>query len=90
MIGIMRKILIKYGTIKDEYDKNFTIFFLLDYGQHHKNIKVELSKKSSKYDAYETINFYGTDISAMTKEGIFANKLLALYRRYKNRDLFDV
>ena len=86
----MREILKKYGKIKDEYDKKFTVFFLLDYGANHKNIKIELSKKKSPYDTYETINFYGTDITAMTKDCITANKFLALYRRWTNRDLFDI
>lgn len=90
IVTTMRTILQKYGKIKDEYDKQNTIFFLLDYGEHEKNIKIEISKKRSSYDSYETTNFYGTDIMAMTKWCIFANKLLALRRRYKNRDLFDV
>ena len=49
-----------------------------------------MSKKKSSDDAYDNINFYGTDITAMSRDCIFANKLLALLRRYKNRDLFDV
>lgn len=87
---ICREILKKYGKIKDEYNKANTLFFLLDYGEHHKNIKIEISKKRSSYDTYETINFFWIDVKAMSKECLFANKLLALWRRYKNRDLFDV
>ena len=87
---IVREILKKYWVIKDEYDKKFTIFFLLDYWKDEKNIKIELSKKKSINDEYENINFYWTDIWAMKKNCIFANKLMALHRRMKNRDLFDV
>lgn len=86
----MEKILLKYGTIKDKYDKKSTLFYLLDYGADHKNIKVELSKKSTVYDRYEIQSFFGTPIRAMTKESMFANKMLALDRRLKNRDIFDV
>jgi len=87
---IMRQILQKYGTIKDEYNKKNTLFFLIDYGVHTRNIKIELSKKKSVFDTYETINFFGTDITAMTRDCIFANKFMALHRRMKSRDLFDV
>jgi len=86
----MKDILKKYGNIKDEYDKKFTNFFLLDYGADNQNIKIELSKKKQKNDKYETINFFGSNLLAMTKDCIFANKLVALSQRYKNRDLFDI
>jgi len=86
----MKDILKKYGKIKDEYDKKYTNFFLLDYGSDDQNIKIELSKKKQKNDKYEMINFFGSNLLAMTKDCIFANKLVALSQRYKNRDLFDI
>lgn len=86
----IKLLLQKFASIKDVYDKHNTLFYLLDYGADHKNIKVELSKKSTPYDTYEIQSFFGTPIRAMTKESLFANKLLALDRRLKNRDIFDV
>ncbi len=85
----IRNILQRYGTIKDEHEKQRTYFWLLDYGAGENNIKIELSKKRSPYDTYEIINFFGIDIWAMTMPSLFANKLLAMRRRWKNRDLFD-
>ena len=84
------KIISKYGNIKDIHSKRFTYFLLLDYGAHHKNIKFDISKKKHKLDTYETLNFFGTPILAMKQESMFANKLLALHTRWKNRDLYDV
>ncbi len=49
-----------------------------------------MSKKKSSLDTYESINFFSTDILAMTRDCIFANKLVALSHRFKNRDLFDI
>ena len=86
----MREILKKYGKIKDEYDKKYTNFFLLDYSAGDQSIKIELSKRKQLQDSYEIINFFGTNMLAMTKDCIFANKLVAISERYKNRDLFDI
>ena len=62
---------------------------MLDYCKEH-NIKIEISKKIYKNTHYETINFFWKPIIAMEKSSIFANKLVALSERLKNRDLFDV
>jgi len=87
---LFREILKKYGKIKDEYEKKFTCFLLLDYWNDEKNIKIKISRKKSDLDNYEIVNFYGTDIQAMSLSSIFANKLMAIVSRYKNRDLFDI
>lgn len=84
------KILQKYGTIKDEKEKQFTYFFLLDYGSHEHNIKVEISKTKYQNTEYAPINFFGKSILAMSPSSMFAHKLVALSERMKNRDLFDV
>lgn len=77
-------------TIKDKKDKQFTYFFLINYWEWEHNIKIEISKKIYKNTHYETINFFWKPIIAMEKSSIFANKLVALSERLKNRDLFDV
>ena len=35
----------KHGIVKDMYNKDYTIFLLLDYEQNEMNIKIEISKK---------------------------------------------
>jgi predicted nucleotidyltransferase component of viral defense system len=88
----IKDILQKYGTIKDEMDKNFTMYFLLDYGKNEKNIKIEISKRSSKTEEYQWKNFYGTDVLTMKIEDMFANKLVASTQRggVANRDFYDI
>ncbi len=87
---ILQTILKKFGTIKDEKDKRFTYFFLLSYQDGQRSIKIELSKKQYKHTTYEQKNFFGKNILAMSKQSIFAHKLVALSERWKNRDVFDV
>lgn len=89
-MDMMRELLKPFGTIKDEYDKQHTYFFLLDYGMWTTKIKIEISKKTSQYDHYETQSVFGVPLLVMQKDCILANKLLALRSRWKNRDLFDV
>jgi predicted nucleotidyltransferase component of viral defense system len=88
----LRNIILKYGklNIKDEYEKKFTYFFLLNYWENQKNIKLEINKNKIELDTYTPVNLFWTNVLAMTKDAIFANKLLALSSRYKNRDLFDI
>jgi len=88
----LRNLILEYWKlkIKDEYEKQNTYFFLLSYWEHQKNIKLEINKNKIIYDTYTPVNLFWTNVLAMTKDAIFANKLLALSNRYKNRDLFDV
>lgn len=90
IIPLLEKILQKHGAIKDKHDKKNTIFFLFDYWQYSHKIKLELSKNKQPQDKYEIINFFWAPISAMTKDCIFSNKLVATSERYTNRDLFDI
>ena len=90
IMKLMTSILEPLGRIKDSYEKNFTYFFLFDYGSGDHNIKIEMSRRDNDVDTYESLNFFGRDILAMRKDCIFANKLVACSQRLKNRDLFDV
>ena len=54
------------------------------------NIKVEFNKRVRKANTYDIQNIDSIDIHCMTKDSIFWNKLVALYERMKNRDLYDV
>lgn len=88
----IKKLLTKYGTIKESYNKRFTIFFLFSYWETEMNIKIELNKRNRENNTYETINFFWNDIIVMDKASIFANKLVALTDRkiMVNRDLYDI
>lgn len=86
----LKTMLNPYWRIKDEKDKANTYFFLLNYGEHEHNIKIEVSKKMYTNTHYSIVNFFWKPILAMDKQSIFAHKLVALSERFKNRDLFDV
>ncbi len=88
----LKNILQKYGKIKDEMDKNFTMYFLLDYEKNEKNIKIEISKRPANLKGYEWKNFYGVDVQTMKIEDAFANKLVATTQRkgVANRDFYDI
>jgi predicted nucleotidyltransferase component of viral defense system len=88
----VKSILQKYGTIKDEAEKNYNIFFLLNYEEGEHSIKVEISKRTNVHNRYEMKNFYGTDVRVLTLEDAFAHKLVACTERKRtaNRDHYDI
>lgn len=85
------KILEKFGTLREKRSKHYTLFFLLSYGSGERQLKVEISKRSSG-SKFELKNYLGIPILAMVKKDIFANKLAALLgrREIANRDIFDI
>ncbi len=87
----MKKILLAAGIIKEQYKKRHTIFFILSYGEKARNIKVEINRRSFG-SRYVHKNYLGISMLVMTKEDMFAHKLIAMLERKKtaNRDIFDV
>lgn len=87
----IKKILSKYGEIKESQIKRNTVFFVLSYGEKFQNVKVEISIRDFGNN-YEIVSYFGLPVLVMKKENIFAHKLVALSERKKiaNRDLFDV
>ena len=87
----IKKIVNKYGNIKDDFIKRNTIFFLLSYGTDKHNIKIEISLKDFPNE-YELKQYLGVPILVMKKEYMAANKLVALTERIgmANRDIFDI
>ena len=85
------KILEKFGTLREKRSKRYTLFFLLSYGLGERQLKVEISKRSSG-SKFELKNYLGIPILAMEKKDIFANKLATLLERREvaNRDIFDI
>jgi predicted nucleotidyltransferase component of viral defense system len=87
----VRSILLKYGVIKDEQDKNFTLFFAIsyDFGEHQ--IKVEINTRLTKA-SYEMKSYLGIPMLVITQPSMLASKLVALTKRRKfaSRDMYDV
>ncbi len=91
----IKKILRKYGSIKDSYIKRNTIFALLSYGDAEHNIKIEISTRSIApgiRDFFELKEHLGISMPAAKKEYLFAGKLAALVSRKITaaRDIYDV
>lgn len=86
----IREILSKYGIIKDEQIKFFTIFFLLSYSTGEQQIKMEINIRDTGA-SYETRSYLGIPMLVATRESMLAGKLIALTRRKKfvARDLYD-
>lgn len=88
-------ILGKYGQIKDQYIKRFTVFALLSYGDDDHNIKVEISIRKlveNIQDYYEIKEYLGISMFVAKKDYLFASKLSALTLRNETaaRDIYDI
>ena len=88
----LKKIVKPYGKIEDIYNKNYTLFALVNYENGERNLKIEISKRVAYKNKYEFKNLYGTDIKCMVIEDAFAHKLLATTGRRVavNRDFYDL
>jgi predicted nucleotidyltransferase component of viral defense system len=87
----IRRILLAYGTIKDEQEKFFTLFFSLSYAAGEQQVKVEINTRDTGAH-YEMKSYLGVPVLAATQASLFAGKLVALTRRreFVARDLYDV
>jgi len=88
-------ILSKYGQIKDQCIKRFTVFALLSYGDDDHNIKVEINVRKlvdNIQDHYEMKEYLGIPMFVAKKDYLFASKLLALVLRNETatRDIYDI
>ena len=88
-------ILSKYGEIRDQYIKRFTVFALLSYGDDDHNVKVEINVRKlaeNMKDLYEMKEYLGISMLAAKKDYLFAGKLAALTLRTETamRDIFDI
>lgn len=87
----LKEILAKFGTLTQTTDKQYTLFFHLSYRNGERNVKVEVSKRSSKSE-YLPKNYLGISMLVMKEEDMAAVKLAALITRKKlaTRDIFDL
>jgi len=88
-------ILSKYGQIKDQHIKRFTVFVLLSYGDEDHNIKVEINIRKlaeNMKNLYEMKEYLGISMFVAKKDYLFAGKLAALTLRIETamRDIFDI
>ncbi|MDD2766370.1 MAG: nucleotidyl transferase AbiEii/AbiGii toxin family protein [Candidatus Moranbacteria bacterium] len=83
-------ILSKYGEVKDEQEKFFTVFFSLSYEAGEHQIKVEINTRKTGA-RYEMKSYLGIPMLVTTKESMFAGKLVAMTQRkeFVSRDLYD-
>jgi len=91
----MIAILSKYGQIKDQYIKRFTVFVLFSYGDDDHNIKVEINARKSAENIqahYELKEYLGISMFVAKKDYLFASKLSALTLRNEiaMRDIYDI
>ncbi len=88
----LEKIVAPYGIIEDIYNKNYTLFTLINYENGERNLKIEISKRVAYPNKYEFKNLYGTDVRCMVMKDAFAHKLLAATGRRTpvNRDFYDL
>ena len=80
-----------YGNLKESYKKRFNLFCLLSYENKSHNIKIEINRR--QFDSkYEIKSYLGVSMQVMTKEDMFAHKLMAMYERMgkTSRDIYDV
>lgn len=88
-------ILSRYGEIKDQYIKRFTIFASLSYGNNDRNIKVEINIRKlieNIQDCYELRTHLGISMFVAKKDYMFGSKLSALTSRSETamRDIYDI
>jgi len=81
-----------YGKIKDVYNKENTLFILVDYKTHDMNIKIEINKRTRKHDTFDYKNVLWYQARCMNPDCLFSNKLVALTQRNRiaSRDLYDI
>ena len=81
-----------YGKIKDIYNKENTLFLLVDYKSHDMNIKIEINKRTWKHDSFSFRNVLWYQALCMDPDCLFANKLVALTQRNRiaSRDIYDI
>jgi predicted nucleotidyltransferase component of viral defense system len=85
------ELLKKYGALKEEIIKHFSLFYVLSYEEQAHNIKVEINNR--QFDSrYEIKTYLGVSMLVMTKEDMFSHKLVAMYERMHktSRDIYDI
>lgn len=71
--------------------KRFNFVTIISYDPKSQNIKIEVNRRNFG-SKYELKTLLGISMLVMTKEDMFANKLMAMYERIgkTSRDVYDV
>ncbi|MDP3997792.1 MAG: nucleotidyl transferase AbiEii/AbiGii toxin family protein [Candidatus Andersenbacteria bacterium] len=90
----VKKILKKYGLVKDAVKKRYNLFFMMAYDDKvpgAQNIKVEINRRDFG-SKYESKSYLGIPVKVMVREDMAAHKLVAMLERIgrTNRDIYDV
>lgn len=87
----LQKITASYGTIIDSRIKRFNLINVISYTFGAQKIKVEVNRRNYG-SRYEVKTLLGISMLVMTKEDMFAHKLMAMLERVgkTSRDVFDV
>ncbi|MBI5413378.1 nucleotidyl transferase AbiEii/AbiGii toxin family protein [Candidatus Peregrinibacteria bacterium] len=87
----IQKIAKSYGRIVDSRVKRFSLISIIAYDLKSQNIKIEVNRRDFG-SKYELKTLLGISMLVMTKEDMFANKLMAMYERIgkTSRDIYDV
>jgi len=87
----IQKIADGYGKITDSRIKRFNLVTVISYDIKSQNIKIEISRRNFG-SKYELKTLLGIPMLAMSREDMFANKLMAMYERIgkTSRDIYDV
>lgn len=87
----IQSIAASYGKIMDSRIKRFNLVTVISYDLKSQNIKVEVNRRNFG-SKYELKTLLGISMLVMTKEDMFANKLMAMYERIgkTSRDIYDV
>lgn len=87
----IQKIVARYGKIIDSKIKRFNLVTIISHDLKSQNIKIEVNRRDFG-SKYELKTLLGISMLVMTKEDMFANKLMAMYERIgkTSRDVFDV
>lgn len=87
----IQKIAAGYGKIMDSRIKRFNLVIVISYDLKSQNIKIEVNRRNFG-SKYELKTLLGISMLVMTKEDMFANKLIAMRERIgkTSRDVYDV
>lgn len=87
----IQKIVSGYGRVVDSRIKRFSLTTIISYDLESQNVKVEVNRRDFG-SKYELKTLLGISMLVMTREDMFAHKLMAMYERIgkTNRDVYDV
>lgn len=87
----IQEIVKKYGTVVESKIKKNNLLNIISYNKDSQNIKVEVNRRNFG-SQFEIKNLLGISMCVMTKEDMFAHKLMAMLERIgkTSRDVYDV